>query len=51
MKTHITESINPKTRDIDQLSTFEIVERINQEDALVPRAIRKVLPQVAQRWI
>ncbi len=48
MKRRVTESANPKTTDIDRLSTLEIVTRINQEDARVPRAIRKVLPQVAQ---
>jgi N-acetylmuramic acid 6-phosphate etherase len=48
MKRHITELANKKTKDIDRLPTLEIVARINQEDARVPRAIRKVLPQVAQ---
>jgi N-acetylmuramic acid 6-phosphate etherase len=48
MKPRVTESINPKTRDIDQLSTLEIVTRINREDARLAGAVRKVLPQIAQ---
>lgn len=48
MKIHVTESINPRTRNIDQLSTLEIVTRINQEDARLARAIRKELPQITQ---
>jgi N-acetylmuramic acid 6-phosphate etherase len=47
MKTRVTESINPRTRDIDQLSTLEIVTRINREDARLAGAIRKELPQIA----
>lgn len=48
MKPRVTEAINPRTRDIDQLSTLEIVTRINQEDARLARAIRKELPQISR---
>ena len=48
IKPRITEANNPRTRDIDQLSTLEIVTRINQEDVRVPRALRKELPQIAR---
>jgi len=51
MKIHVTETINPRTRNIDQLSTLEIVTRINLEDARLPGAIRKELPRSPKRWI
>lgn len=44
----LTESQNPRTMEIDQLSTLEIVERINDEDAKVAAAVREALPQIAQ---
>lgn len=44
----LTESQNPRTMEIDQLSTLEIVERINDEDAKVAAAVRQALPQIAQ---
>ncbi len=43
-----TESVNPATTDIDQRSTLEIVQLINQEDARVAEAVRAELPQVAR---
>jgi len=44
----LTESQNPRTADIDQLSTLEMVRRINDEDAQVAGAVRSALPQIAQ---
>ena len=44
----LTESRNPRTLDLDRLSTLEILERINDEDHSVPRLVRAALPQVAQ---
>src|SRR4051812_39684069 len=44
----LTESQNPQTTNIDQLSTLEMVQRINDEDAKVALAVREVLPQIAQ---
>lgn len=44
----LTESQNPRTRDIDQLSTLDMVQRINDEDATVAGAVRTALPQIAQ---
>lgn len=44
----LTESQNPRTMEIDQLSTLEIVERINDEDVKVAAAVRQALPQIAQ---
>lgn len=42
-----TEQPNPRTRDIDRLSTLEMVRRINAEDRRVPEAVAKVSKAVA----
>lgn len=42
-----TEERNPRTRDLDRISTLEVLERVNEEDRLVPDAVRGVLPRVA----
>ena len=44
----ITEQRNPNSMHIDRASAFEIVQIINHEDKLVPLAIEKCLPQIAQ---
>jgi N-acetylmuramic acid 6-phosphate etherase len=44
----ISEGRNPETMDIDLLPSLDIVKRLNQQDNLVPAAVGKVLPQVAQ---
>jgi len=44
----ITEQENPKTGDIDKLSTLEALRLINDEDKNVAIAVEKVLPQVAE---
>lgn len=44
----LTEQPNPRTADLDQLSTLEMLRRINAEDQLVPRAVAWALPQVAE---
>jgi len=43
-----TERPNPRTTRIDRLSTQEILARLNAEDARVPAAVRRTLPQVAR---
>ncbi|AVH32235.1 N-acetylmuramic acid 6-phosphate etherase [Vibrio fluvialis] len=43
----VSEGRNPDTMDIDLLSSQEIVQRLNQQDKLVPLAVEKVLPQIA----
>lgn len=43
-----TEQPNPRTRDIDRLSTLALVRRVNAEDARVPRAVAKVSAAVAK---
>mgnify|MGYP005835307969 CR=1 FL=1 len=44
----LTEQRNPRTTDIDRLSTLEILEIINDEDATVAAAVRRALPQIAR---
>ena len=44
----LTESRNPNTTKIDQLSTLEMLTVINDEDARVAGAVRQALPQIAQ---
>ena len=43
-----TEQRNPASLEIDRLSTREILEVMNQEDARVPAAVREALPQIAR---
>jgi N-acetylmuramic acid 6-phosphate etherase len=42
-----TERRNPRTLDIDQLPTVEILRRVNSEDLLVAPAVREALPELA----
>ncbi|MGH3620361.1 MAG: N-acetylmuramic acid 6-phosphate etherase [Sciscionella sp.] len=42
-----TESRNPQTVDIDQLSTVDVLCRINAEDALVAPAVAEIMPSLA----
>jgi N-acetylmuramic acid 6-phosphate etherase len=44
----MTERPNRATQNLDQMSALEIVTTMNHEDAGVPRAIREVLPAIAQ---
>lgn len=43
-----TEKRNPNTMDLDRMSPLEIVTVMNQEDALVPKAISGHLDRIAQ---
>ena len=43
----LTEKRNPQTLNIDELSSLEIVKKINEEDHQVPHAINQVLPVIA----
>ncbi len=47
-----TERRNPRTMQLDTMSELEIVTAMNDEDARVPLAIAKRLPEIAQaaRW-
>ena len=44
----ITEQENPKTANIDQVPTLEVLRLINDEDKLVAEAVERVLPDVAR---
>lgn len=44
----ITEQENPKTVNIDEVSTIEALRLINEEDKLVAIAVERVLPQIAE---
>ncbi|HCK99509.1 MAG TPA: N-acetylmuramic acid 6-phosphate etherase [Candidatus Marinimicrobia bacterium] len=44
----LTEKINPKSALIDTLSTQQIVEMINEEDATIHLAIRKTIPEISK---
>ncbi|MEP6789448.1 MAG: N-acetylmuramic acid 6-phosphate etherase, partial [Acidobacteriota bacterium] len=43
----ITEQENPKTADIDKVSTLDALRLINDEDKTVALAVEKVLPEIA----
>ncbi|WP_269935383.1 N-acetylmuramic acid 6-phosphate etherase [Serratia liquefaciens] len=44
----VSESRNPATLRLDEMTTLEMVGCFNQEDRKVPEAIEKVLPAIAQ---
>ncbi|MQS88507.1 N-acetylmuramic acid 6-phosphate etherase [Companilactobacillus mishanensis] len=41
-----TETRNPKSMNLDMMSTSEILQLMNQQDHLVPQRIRQALPQI-----
>ena len=43
----VTEQENPKTAKIDQISTLDALQLINDEDKTVALAVEKVLPEIA----
>ena len=44
----VTEAENPRTSNLSSLSSLEIIELMNDEDALVAAAVRGVLPNIAK---
>src|ERR1035437_6677569 len=44
----MTEQRNPRSMNIDALSTIEILKVINAEDTTVPSAVEKELPYIEQ---
>ena len=44
----VTETRNPNTMDLDQMTPLELVSVMNQEDLNVVDGVKEVLPQVAQ---
>ena len=43
-----TESANPRTHDLDTMSTLELLDAMNVEDQTVPLAVRAALPAIAR---
>lgn len=43
----VSEERNPRTMDIDLLSTVDVLRKINEEDKLVAYAVEKVIPEIA----
>jgi N-acetylmuramic acid 6-phosphate etherase len=48
LKELATESRNRATENLDTMSALELVTAMNREDAVVPRAIKRVLPEIAR---
>lgn len=48
LDTLMTEQVNPRTKNIDQKSTEDLLALINAEDQTVPHAVAKVIPAIAQ---
>jgi N-acetylmuramic acid 6-phosphate etherase len=42
-----TEQRNPRTTDIDRVSTIDVLRMINEEDRTVPAAVAQALPELA----
>jgi N-acetylmuramic acid 6-phosphate etherase len=43
-----TEQVSPRTTEIDRMTPLEIVQAMNAEDATVPVAVERELPQIAR---
>ncbi|MCM2267769.1 MAG: N-acetylmuramic acid 6-phosphate etherase [Elusimicrobiales bacterium] len=41
-----TEQNNPRTRDLDRVPLRRVLQKLNYEDALVPKAVAKAIPQI-----
>ncbi len=48
LHTLTTEQVNPRTRQIDELPTEQILTLINDEDRLVADVLRGLIPKLAQ---
>ena len=48
MNSLLTESVNPKSRDIDLKSIPEILSVINEEDRIPQQAVKAALPEIAR---
>jgi N-acetylmuramic acid 6-phosphate etherase len=44
----MTERRNPATENLDSMSALELVTVMNREDSLVPRRVRRALPEIAK---
>jgi len=43
-----TEQLNRRTRDLDRLPLRRVLEKLNHEDSLVPKGVKKAIPQIEQ---
>lgn len=43
-----TEQSNPRSKNIDRMPVMKILQHMNREDKIVPRAVEKVLPEIAR---
>ena len=41
-----TEQNNPRTRDLDRVPLRRVLEKLNHEDVLVPKAVAKAIPRI-----
>ncbi|MCX5786678.1 MAG: N-acetylmuramic acid 6-phosphate etherase [Elusimicrobia bacterium] len=41
-----TEQVNPRTADLDRLPLRRVLEKLNREDSLIPKAVKKAIPQI-----
>lgn len=48
LKKFATETRNPDTMNLDEMTSLQIVTAMNREDSRVPLAIAEVLPQIAE---
>lgn len=48
LKELMTEMGNPKSKNLDELKTIDILKLMNEEDRTVPLAVEAVLPQIEQ---
>lgn len=42
----VSEGRNPNTMQLDSMSTLDVLTTINNEDAMVPKAVSKAIPQI-----
>lgn len=47
LKSITTEQHNKRTERLDQMTALEIVSVMNEEDAVVPKAVKRCLPEIA----
>ena len=46
MNEKVTESKNPKSLSLDNMSTIEIIKLINEEDSKISEVIKEIIPQI-----
>ncbi|HAH30993.1 MAG TPA: N-acetylmuramic acid 6-phosphate etherase [Elusimicrobia bacterium] len=41
-----TEQVNPRTAELDRLPLRRVLEKLNHEDSMIPKAVKKAIPQI-----